>query len=44
MANGRFAYRPMTTVPKMAVTMVATIEASAGMPAALRIAGFTTTM
>ena len=34
MAKGRFAYKPMITVPKIAVTMVATSEASAGMPAA----------
>src|SRR5215469_2307537 len=44
MANGRFAYSPMNSVPKIAVTMVAIIEGPAGIPAALRIAGFTTMM
>src|SRR5215469_15815114 len=44
MANGRFAYSPMNSVPKIAVTMVAIIDGPAGIPAALRIAGFTTMM
>src|SRR5215467_12665411 len=44
MANGRFAYNPMNSVPKIAVTMVAIIEGRAGIPAAFRIAGFTTMM
>ena len=44
MAKGRLAYNPMISVPKMAVTIVATIEGSAGIPAALRMAGFTTMM
>ena len=34
----------MMSVPKIAVTIVATIEGSAGIPAALRMAGFTTMM
>jgi hypothetical protein len=44
MAKGRFAYSPIKSVPKTAVIVVATIEASAGIPAAFKMAGLTTTM
>ena len=44
MAKGRFAYKAMITVPKTATAMVAVMDAPAGMPAARKIAGFTTTM
>ncbi|MGH9860891.1 MAG: hypothetical protein ACRD5F_12785 [Candidatus Acidiferrales bacterium] len=44
MANGRRAYSPISSVPKMQVTMVATVEGLVEMPAAERIAGFTTMM
>ncbi len=43
-ANGRLAYRPITSVPTIAVMMVATIEGPSGMPAAFRIAGLTAIM
>ncbi|MDZ7632042.1 MAG: hypothetical protein U5K74_12035 [Gemmatimonadaceae bacterium] len=44
MANGRLAYTPITSVPKAAEMIVAVTEASRGMPAASRIAGFTMMM
>src|SRR6266481_7345335 len=44
MAKGRFAYSPIRSVPKIAVTMVAIMDGPAGIPAAFRIAGFTTMM
>jgi hypothetical protein len=44
MANGRLAYTPITSVPNAAEMIVAVIDAPFGMPAASRIAGFTTMM
>ena len=44
MANGRFAYTPITSVPNAAAMIVAVIDASFGMPAASRITGLTTMM
>ena len=43
-ANGRLAYRPITSVPTTAVITVATIEGPSGMPAAFRMAGLTAIM
>jgi len=44
MAKGRFAYRPMSSVPRKAVRMVATMEAPKGIPAASSTLGFTMMM
>src|SRR5215472_3185462 len=44
MANGRLAYKPISRHPKTAAATVAVKLGSRGMPAALRMAGFTTTM
>jgi len=44
MAKGRFAYTPMSMVPKKAARMVATMEGALGIPAASRMAGFTMIM
>ncbi len=43
-AIGRFAYSPMSKLPKTADKMVATVLGPGGIPAKLRIAGFTTRM
>ena len=43
-AIGRLAIRPMAMVPNPATRMVARVEGPAGIPAAVRMAGFTTTM
>jgi hypothetical protein len=42
MANGGLAQ--MSSAPKMALTIVATIDGSAGTPAPFRTAGFSTTV
>ncbi len=42
--KGRLAYAPIIKVPQIVVRMVATMEASGGMPAAFRIAGLTAKM
>jgi hypothetical protein len=43
-ANGLFAYIPTAIVPKKAARIVAAIDASKGIPAAISIAGLTITM
>src|SRR5271167_1084738 len=43
-ANGRLAYRPITSVPTTAVITVATIEGPSGIPAAFKMAGLTAIM
>ena len=43
-AKGRLAYNPIRKVPKDALTIVATIDAPKGIPAASRIFGLTTMM
>jgi len=44
MAKGRFAYRLISVHPNTAAATVATKLGPAGIPALLRMAGFTTTM
>jgi hypothetical protein len=39
---GRFAYRPMSSAPKTAARIVATVPGPTGIPAKERMAGFTT--
>ena len=43
-AIGRFAHTPMRNEPSAATTIVATVLAPVGRPAARRMAGFTTMM